>query len=285
MAETQNIRDRVYRTYLDFLETAEKKRRWSVFDDVPWDALDALKATETSAECVEIFCAEELYVPDYSSKGLELVRSRFGIAWFQTCWAFEESKHGLVFREYLSRSGLRTKAEVDALEAGICAKIWKLPFETPRQMVCYGALQEGATYIAYKLQKDKARAAGDTVMEAMFHLVGRDEAAHGGFYRAIIELELAQDRQPTIADLAEVLSNFKMPGADLIPNYNQRLRASGAGISPRMFVERVVQPLLTTLQISRQEFKQALKRRELDIQANPDADSRSRNQQRPGRIL
>jgi acyl-[acyl-carrier-protein] desaturase len=265
---TPSIRDRVYRTYLDFLETAEKKRRWSIFDDIPWEALDASRATENSAQSVEIFCAEELYLPDYSSNGLELVRSRFGMAWFQTCWAFEESKHGLVFREYLNRSGLRTKVEVDALESSICANTWKLPFDTPRQMACYAALQEGATYIAYRLQKDKAQTAGDTVLEAMFHLVGRDEAAHGGFYRAIIELELAQDRQPTIADLAEVLSNFKMPGATLIPNYHERLRASGAGISPRLFVERVVQPLLTTLQISRQELRQALKKRELDVQVD-----------------
>lgn len=255
------IRDQVYRTYLDFLETAEKKRRWSIFDDVPWDRLDGAKSTEGSAQCVEIFCAEELYVPDYSSKGLELVRSRFGIAWFQTCWAFEESKHGLVFREYLTRSGLRSEAEVEALEASVFAKAWKLPFETPRQMACYGALQEGVTYVAYKLQKDKARCASDRVLEAIFHLVGRDEAAHAGFYRAIVELELSQDRVGTIADLADVLSSFKMPGDGLIADYQQRLRASGAGISPRAFIERVVWPLLIGLKISRQELKQALNTR------------------------
>jgi len=260
----RTIRDRVYRTYLDFFETAEKKRHWSIFNDVPWEALETSKSTEGSAQCVEIFCAEELYVPDYSAKGLELVRSRFGIAWFQMCWAFEESKHGLVFREYLTRSGLRSEAEVEALEASVFAKAWKLPFETPRQMACYGALQEGVTYVAYKLQRDKARCAGDSVLESIFHLVGRDEAAHAGFYRAIIELELSQGRGATIADLAHVLSSFKMPGDGLIANYQKRLRASGAGISPRAFAERVVWPLLITLQISRQELKQALNTRAVD---------------------
>ncbi len=254
----------VYRVYLDFLETAEKKRRWNIFDDIPWEALAAAKSAEDSARCVEIYCAEELYVPDYSAQGLELVRSRFGVAWFQTCWAFEESRHGLVFREYLTRSGLRSEAEIEALEASVFAKVWKLPFETPRQMACYGALQESATYVAYKLQKDKAHCAGDSVLETIFHLVGRDEAAHAGFYRAIIELELSQDRGATIADLAEVLSRFKMPGDGLIANYQQRLRASAAGISPRAFIERVVWPLLTTLQISRPELKQALKARAAD---------------------
>jgi acyl-[acyl-carrier-protein] desaturase len=215
---TQSINRKAYQVYLDFLETAEKKRRWSMFDDIPWDALDAAKASEGSAQSVEIYCAEELYVPDYSAKGLELVRSRFGVAWFQTCWAFEESRHGLVFREYLTRSGMRSETEIEDLEASVFAKSWKLPFETTRQMACYGALQEGATYVAYKLQKDRARCAGDSVLETIYHLVGRDEAAHGGFYRALIELELSEDRAATIADLAEVLSDFKMPGDGLIAN-------------------------------------------------------------------
>ena len=33
----------MYRTYLDFLETAENKRRWNIFNDIPWDKLDCLK--------------------------------------------------------------------------------------------------------------------------------------------------------------------------------------------------------------------------------------------------
>jgi len=255
-----SYRDSVYRLYLEFLETAENKRRWSIFNDIPWDKLDVSKTTATTAQCVETFCAEEMYVPDYSSNGLALTRSMFGMAWFQTCWAFEESRHGLVFREYLTRSGLRSEAEFAALEANTLARVWSLPFKSARQMACYGALQEGATYMAYKAQKEKARCAGDSVLEAIFHYVGRDEAAHGGFYRAVIELELARDRAGTISDLAYVLSNFKMPGDGLIPNYQERLRTSGAGISARVFLEHVVLPTLKTVGTSREELKLALKK-------------------------
>jgi acyl-[acyl-carrier-protein] desaturase len=73
------IRDRVYRIYLDSLETADSKRRWNIFNDIPWDKLNVSKITESTAQCVEPFCSEELYVPDYSSKGLELARSMFGM--------------------------------------------------------------------------------------------------------------------------------------------------------------------------------------------------------------
>ena len=114
----------------------------------------------------------------------------------------------------------------------------------------------------------KARAAGDKVLETIFFYVGRDEAAHGGFYRALIELELAQDREGTIADLAYVYSKFKMPGDGLIPNYKQRLVSSGAGLTPRVFLEHVVWPVLTTLQINRAELKLAVKKLSANAASN-----------------
>lgn len=250
--------ENIYRLYLDFLETAESKRRWTIFDDIPWDKLDASKANENDVLCAEIYCAEEMFVPDYSSNALELTRSVTGMAWFQARWAFEESKHGLVFREYLLRSSLRTPAEFDDLERGTLANSWKLPFETPRRMTCYGAIQEAVTYCSYKARREAARDSGDRVLEAIYFCVGRDEAAHGGFYRGVVGVELSQDRPGTIADLAHVLVHFKMPGDGLIPNYRERVQETGAGISSRTFVQRVVWPLLSTLEISRAELKAAM---------------------------
>jgi acyl-[acyl-carrier-protein] desaturase len=254
------MRDRAYQIYLEFLETAENKRRWNIFNDVPWEKLDSAKATDQVGDRVEIFCTEEIYVPDYSSKALDLTRSMFGLAWFQTCWAAEESRHGLVFREYLTRSGLRSAEEFEALETATFSREWQLPFRTIRQMTCYGALQEGATFTAYNIQRNQARDAGDEVLEAIFFHIARDEAAHAGFYRSMLQLELGDDREETIADLAYVLSRFKMPGDGLIPNYRRRLLNSGAGISPRSFLVRVVWPLLATLEIGREEMRSAIKK-------------------------
>ena len=270
---SSKLRDQAYQIYLDFLETAETKRRWNIFTDVPWDKLDLDKATADVGKCVEIFCTEELYVPDYTSRGLELSSSVFGTAWFQICWAFEESRHGLAFREYLTRSGLRSPAQFEALEIETFSKHWELPFQTSRQMACYGALQEGATFTAYNSQRNKAKNSGDGVLEAIFFFVGRDEAAHAGFYRSMIQLELCRDRAETIDDLAYVLANFKMPGDGLIPDYRARLQSSGAGISARAFLERVMWPLLSTLEISREEMKVALKKQAARAIQAPDAQS------------
>jgi len=257
---SSTMRERAYQIYLDFLETAENKRRWNIFNDVPWEKLDPGKAIDQVGDRVEIFCTEELYVPDYSSKGLDLTRSIFEMAWFQTTWASEESRHGLAFREYLTRSSLRSAAEFEAIETAIFSREWQLPFRTIRQMTCYGALQEGATFTAYNLQRNIAHDAGDEVLEAIFFHIARDEAAHAGFYRSMLQLELGDDREETIADLACVLSRFKMPGDGLIPNYRSRLLNSGAGISPRSFLVRVVWPLFATLEIRREEMKSAIKK-------------------------
>ncbi len=255
------VREQIYRIYLDFLETAETKRRWTIFNDIPWEKLKkASKAAAFAAQAIELYCAEEMYMPDYSAEAFKLVRSNFSAAWFEARWAFEESKHGLVFREYLTRSGLLSEAEFASFETLIFQSTWRMPFATQRQMTCYGALQEGATYCAYKAQRDRAIQAGDEVLKAIFHHVGRDEAAHAGFYRAVIGVELEHDRAGTIADLARVLAEFKMPGDGLIPGYRERLRASNGGVSARMFLEDVVWPMLTTFKITRSELKLAAKR-------------------------
>jgi acyl-[acyl-carrier-protein] desaturase len=253
--ELSALRKKMYDAYLEFFEVAERKRRWNIFDDIPWDQLDRSLNSERKAARIETYCAEEFYLPDYTAGGVEVSRPIFGAAWFQACWSYEESKHGLVFREYLTRSGMRSASQFAQFEDAIFASKWKLPFATRRQMACYGALQEAATFLAYKAQKDQAVRDGDKVLEAIFALVSRDEAAHAGFYRAMARIELEADRAGTIADLALVVAHFQMPGEGLIPHYQERLRDSGAGISARNFVEHALFPMLKMLGTSRAELK------------------------------
>jgi acyl-[acyl-carrier-protein] desaturase len=261
MSISPRMREKLHKNYLEYFQTAERKRRWSVFDDIPWDRLDAAHNSEPGAVCIETYCAEEMYLPDYTRNGIDLTRAMFGTAWFQACWSYEESKHALVFREYLTRSGLRTEAGVAALEADVFSRAWQLPFKTLREMACYGALQESATYLAYRAQREKAHAVGNVVLEAIFANVSRDEAAHAGFYRGVIQAELAEDREGTIYDLAGVIAAFKMPGDGLIPNYQERLKSSGAGISTRTFVQRGLLPTLKILGTTRAELKLAMIKR------------------------
>src|SRR5271167_3386609 len=125
--------DKFYRAYMEFFEIAERKRRWNLFDDVPWDRLSADSNSEERAIRIETYCAEEMYLADYNAARVELTRSAFGLAWFQTAWSHEESPHGPVFREYLIRSGLRSQAQFDKFENDLFSRSWKVPFRTQRQ--------------------------------------------------------------------------------------------------------------------------------------------------------
>jgi acyl-[acyl-carrier-protein] desaturase len=276
MNQSSAMRDRMYGAYLEYFEVAERKRRWNTFEDVPWDRLDPSLNSERKATRIETYCAEELYLPDYTAGGVPLTRPIFGAAWFQACWSYEESKYGLVFREYLTRSGMRSASQFAQFEASVYASKWNPPFPTRRQMACYGALQEAATFLAYKTQKDLAIVEGDQVLEAIFGLVSRDEAAHASFYRTMTRMELEEDRPGTLADLAFVVARFRMPGEGLIPRYQERLRESGAGISTRVFVERALLPMLKMLGTNRAELKAAA----LPATAGTDLDNTTESKTR-----
>lgn len=253
-----------YRAATEYLEVAERKREWKLSVDIPWGQIDPSRNSERKAVCIETYCAEEMYLPDYSTHGFRITHDLFGLAWFQARWSFEESRHGLAFRTYLTRSGLRSEGQVLSLEAKVFSKGWLPPFDTMRQMICYGALQEGVTYLAYRRQKDKAELDGDAALVAIFDNVAADEAAHAGFYRKIIEIELGSDREGTLCDLAHVLANFKMPGDGLIARYHERLNFGGGGITAREFIERVVLSMLRSLGITRAELRSTGEHKEID---------------------
>jgi acyl-[acyl-carrier-protein] desaturase len=260
MGATLTQREKIYRAYCEFFDTADKKRRWNPFNDIPWEKINPALNTEDDAICLETFCGVELYVPDYTSNAFNLTRNLFGAAWFEASWGYEESRHALAYREYLIRSGLRTEEQYNDFEDKIFGKVWKLPFQTRRQMNCYGALQESATYLIYATQREKARRNGNEVLDKIYFLISRDEAAHRGFYQKLLQFELEEDREGALEDLAKVAFNFQMPGVGLIPEYDERLKILGVGISPQYFLQHGIFPLLRALGTDRAELVKASRR-------------------------
>lgn len=259
MAGRDAFREAVYREYMEFFSLAEKKRRWNVFNDVPWERLDASTYEDDAALCAETFIGVESYLPDYVSSGINVVREFFGQAWFSANWGYEESKHAFALREYLVRSGQRTSEQMFEYEKAILSKKWQLPFATARQMTFYGSVQEQATFMMYKHQRELARQRGDEVLETIYAFIARDEAAHADFYRKVTQLELAEDREGSIRDMALVFANFRMPGKDLVPDYESRtevMRATG-GVDRATFLKEVWFPTLKRLGVTREEVVKA----------------------------
>lgn len=247
--------ERIYREYMSFFEKAEKHRRWSIFDDVPWDKAAACPRDPMLALCAETFCGVELYLPDYVSQGINVMRETFGQAWFLANWGYEESKHSLALREYLERTGQRTAEQIRAYEQTIHSKRWTMPFSTARQMTAYGMIQELTTYVFYKKHKRLALDKGDELLAAIYGYIARDEVAHFGFYVSVGRVLLEEDADGMKRDLAHVFRHFTMPAYDLVPDYGNRVEfMRQAGIDRGAFVREVWLPVLKAVGLTRAEL-------------------------------
>jgi acyl-[acyl-carrier-protein] desaturase len=255
------IEEQLYRVYMEFFETAERERRWSLFNDIPWDKVNP-NCSDDLALCAETFASVEMYLPDYVASGINIVRPWFGRAWWQANWGYEESKHSLALGEWLTRSGKRTKDQWFDHYNTIAEKQWEAPFKTARQMTLYGVVQEQATFVIYVKHRDFAKREGDECLYTIYDYIARDEVAHTRFYQQVVKVLLAEDREGTLADLAKVFAEFRMPGVDLVPDYDERIlqmRGQG-GVDRDLFIRKVYLPVLKYLDISRHEMLAAQRR-------------------------
>ncbi|MCK6592096.1 MAG: acyl-ACP desaturase, partial [Polyangiaceae bacterium] len=134
-------------------------------------------------------------------------------------------------------------------------KKWSLPFSTPRQMTFYGCVQEMATFVIYVKHRDRAAAENDECLRTIYDYIARDEIAHTRFYQSVIKVLLEEDREGTLADMAHVFAHFRMPGVDLVPDYDSRiLKMREAGIDRSVFIQKVYMPILKYLGVSRHEM-------------------------------
>ncbi len=258
MAETTNpqFENRFYQLYQEFFNRAESERRWNVQKDIPWDACNP-NITDNIALIVESFCAVELFLPDYTSKILHLIRKSRGRAWFQANWGYEESKHSLVLEEWLIRSGKRTQKEIHQFADTVLEREWELPFATPRQMMIYTTFQELSTGMNYKNLRRKAIEQNDNALATALSYVARDESAHYHFFQDGVKLYMNEDRDGTLEDIKVVLEGFRMPAQDLIPDWEVRGKTIvGEKIfSDRIFYKDIMRPILSVLGTSRHEIQ------------------------------
>jgi acyl-[acyl-carrier protein] desaturase len=105
----------IFQQFRDYFDLAERKRRWSIKDDVPWDECNR-SLNPAIADVVQTFTAVELYLPDYLSKGFPLVRTNRGRAWMLANWGYEECKHSMVLEDWLLKSGMRSDEELCHLQ-------------------------------------------------------------------------------------------------------------------------------------------------------------------------
>ncbi len=244
-----------YRELVKYLKLAEEKRRWNVFTDIAWHEANP-ETDETLAHCVETFCAVEMYLPDFTSKMLHMIRRSRGRAWFHVNWGYEESKHSMALESWLLASGHRTEEQRQQFEQELLEAEWELPFDHPRQMVCYTMIQELATFWNYRNLEKMATQQKDWALVAALRLISVDERVHYNFYRNSVKEWMRHDEAGTVDDLKYVFEHFTMPGKSQIPRYDEsaKILAKTGIYGPREYIKLVKNPILEDLKLDK-DFK------------------------------
>jgi acyl-[acyl-carrier-protein] desaturase len=218
--------DALFWEYFDKSEDPEGwNRRWVIERDIDWQSVANQPLDENLAGLLESFYAVESYLPDFAGKGLAFYRRLLGLAHNHINWSYEEIKHSRVLELVLLRSGARTRQQVTDFRRSVWREVWMAPFNTPRRMIAYAAMQEKATHRNYEQLRGVALAQGAAGAAGAIRLVSKDEAFHHAFYRDVMKLYLEHDEVGTAADLLFVASNFQMPAQHLLPDAADRIRS------------------------------------------------------------
>ena len=255
---TRDLETDLSRLYRDFFDRAERKRRWSLREDIPWEGCNP-SLDPAVADVIESFCAVELYLPDYVANAMSIWRSSRACAWFYANWGYEESKHSLALTDWLLRSKMRTEEQVADLEARVFQHRWEVPHDDAVGMLAYAMVQELATGLNYRNLRRHVGPGDDPALSRLLGFLGVDEQAHHNFFLKAIRLFLRHDRPGTLKQLRRVMHNFAMPAIYELADGRRRVEAIKAlGVfNDEMYFHEVYQPILTALGVSRPELRRA----------------------------
>lgn len=260
---------RIYQLFRDFFDRSEKKRRWSIREDIPWDQCNP-SLNPAIADVVETFCAVELYLPDYLNKVIPDVRHMRGRAWFFANWGYEESKHSMVLEDWLLRSRHRTEEQMADLQTEVFRHEWNLPHDNTRAMACYTMVQELATWLHYnRLQQVLHSEGGDPALDKILTLVSVDERAHFDFFRRMVSLYLEYDREGTLEQLRRVFNNFAMPAVHMLAD--SQLRINEVKLlrifDYDIYYSHVFEPIMHKLNLTRADLRRRSSPKEIVVLA------------------
>jgi acyl-[acyl-carrier-protein] desaturase len=270
--ESQAVLDAIYRLFRDYFDLAEKKRRWSIREDVPWQQCNR-SLNPAVADVVETFCAVELYLPDYLSKLIPQVRANRGRAWMLANWGYEECKHSMVLEDWLLHARMRSDEQMADMHSQVFQHEWNLPYDNARAMVCYTMYQELATQIHYaNLRHIVRREGGCPALEKALLLVSVDEAAHADFFRRLVAIYLEDDRPGTLEQIRRVANSFRMPAVHMLADSRKRMQEvyDLHIFDEEMFLTHVHEPILARLNVSRKELRRQTPRERVVPLAGPN---------------
>ena len=149
--------------------------RWNMDQDIPWDKFEAGRLSEEQAQTVKMNAITEWAALPATEMFLRDNREDSDFSAFMSVWFFEEQKHSLVLMEYLRRFRpdlVPTEEELHAIRF----EFDPAPaLETLMLHFC-GEIRLNHWY------RRAAEWHTEPVIKAIYEVLARDEARHGGAY-------------------------------------------------------------------------------------------------------
>jgi Fatty acid desaturase len=160
--------------------------RWNLADDVPWDRFDPALLSDEQALTIKMNAITEWAALPATEMFLRDNRHDSDFSAFMSVWFYEEQKHSLALMEYLRRFRPELLPSEEELHAVRFEFDPAPPLETLMLHFC-GEIRLNHWY------RCAAEWHTEPVIKAIYDLIARDEARHGGAYLRYMKQALARD--------------------------------------------------------------------------------------------
>ncbi|HOA92542.1 MAG TPA: ferritin-like domain-containing protein [Quisquiliibacterium sp.] len=171
--------------------------RWSLDTDIPWDRFDASLLSDEQARTIKMNAITEWAALPATEMFLRDNRHDSDFSAFMSVWFYEEQKHALVLMEYLRRFRpdlLPTEEELHAVRF----EFDEAPaLETLMLHFC-GEIRLNHWY------RKAAEWHTEPVIKAIYDIISRDEARHGGAYLQYMKRAIGQFGDSARAAFAKI---------------------------------------------------------------------------------
>jgi acyl-[acyl-carrier-protein] desaturase len=167
-------------------------------------------------------------------------------------WTAEEARHSIVIRDYLMATRGVDPYELEDLRMAHMSLGYQTPYDNDMlHTIAYVSFQELATRISHR---NTGKISDDPIAEGMLQRVALDENLHMLFYRNTLAAALDLEPNAAMRAIADVVTNFDMPGANM-PGFGRKaVQIALAGIYDlQQHLDDVVAPVLRSWKVFERE--------------------------------
>ena len=207
-----------------------------------WEAKDS-RLTPVAQDSLVLNLLTEDNLPSYHTE-ISISMGRDG-AWGNCIerWTAEEARHAIVIRDYLMATRGVDPYELEDLRMAHMSLGYQTPYENDMlHTIAYVSFQELATRISHR---NTGKLSNDPIAEGMMQRVALDENLHMLFYRNTLAAALDMEPNAAMRAIADVVTNFDMPGANM-PGFGRKaVQIALAGIYDlEQHLDDVISPVL-----------------------------------------